>query len=351
MHHPQRPPTRQRHNGGMLLKVGELARQSGVTVRALHHYDEIGLLKPSGRSDAGYRLYADEDVARLHAIQALRQLGLALEDIGAMLNEPAAQPTRILEQQILVLERQIAQATELRDRLALIQADLRKGEQPRLGDWLDALSLMATYGKYFSAAELKSILAGFRKIESDFDAVMGEVRALMDRGAPPDSAETQALARRWMALVHHWMGGDFSLIQRWDAMYAAEPAAHGRKGGPPTDMVEYMQAASAVRMEALQRHFTLDELARVRFVPEAEWKSITERGRQLIARGKTPRSREARELARRWMVLIERLMGGDAEMVQRLFRATRAEPLLMAGSTLDPEVRDFLRQALDPHAA
>ena len=56
----------------MLLKVGELAKRSGLTVRALHHYDSIGLLHPSGRSESGYRLYSRDDVARLHGIQTLR---------------------------------------------------------------------------------------------------------------------------------------------------------------------------------------------------------------------------------------------------------------------------------------
>lgn len=69
----------------MLLKVGELARHSGLTVRTLHHFDEIGLPRPSARSEAGYRLYSRDDVARLHGIQALRHLGLPLKEIGAML--------------------------------------------------------------------------------------------------------------------------------------------------------------------------------------------------------------------------------------------------------------------------
>ena len=69
----------------MLLKVGELAQRTGLTVRALHHYDEIGLLKPSGRSEAGYRLYSQADVQRLHAIQTMRQMGLALNDITQLL--------------------------------------------------------------------------------------------------------------------------------------------------------------------------------------------------------------------------------------------------------------------------
>ena len=69
----------------MLLKVGELARRTGLTVRALHHYDSIGLLRPSARSDGGYRLYNRDDVARLHGIQALRQMGVPLADVARLL--------------------------------------------------------------------------------------------------------------------------------------------------------------------------------------------------------------------------------------------------------------------------
>jgi DNA-binding transcriptional MerR regulator len=61
-----------------MLKVGELAALANLTVRTLHHYDDIGLLRPSARSDAGYRLYSRDDVARLHQIQALRAFGMGL---------------------------------------------------------------------------------------------------------------------------------------------------------------------------------------------------------------------------------------------------------------------------------
>ena len=115
----------------MLLKVGELARHTGLTVRTLHHYDEIGLLKPSGRSDSGYRQYSRADVARLHGIQALRHLGLALADIAAMLEEEGGTPPGlIIEQQIRALDREIAQASELRGQLDLLQHQLAKGDEP-----------------------------------------------------------------------------------------------------------------------------------------------------------------------------------------------------------------------------
>ncbi|HSJ71928.1 MAG TPA: MerR family transcriptional regulator [Acidimicrobiia bacterium] len=69
------------------ITVGELARISGVSIRTLHHYDEIGLLKPAGRTDSGYRLYGTADVDRLRLILTYRALDLALDDIGRILED------------------------------------------------------------------------------------------------------------------------------------------------------------------------------------------------------------------------------------------------------------------------
>lgn len=68
--------------------VGEVSRLAGVTVRTLHHYDEIGLLSPSGRSGAGYRLYNQEDLLRLQEILVWRQLGFRLPEIQRLLDDP-----------------------------------------------------------------------------------------------------------------------------------------------------------------------------------------------------------------------------------------------------------------------
>src|SRR5829696_7097424 len=67
------------------MRTGEVARATGLTVRTLHHYDEIGLLVPSRRSEAGYRLYSDGDVRRLYRIVALRGMGFPLGEIAAVL--------------------------------------------------------------------------------------------------------------------------------------------------------------------------------------------------------------------------------------------------------------------------
>ncbi len=71
----------------MAYTVGELSSLSGITVRTLHYYDEIGLLEPSGRTAAGYRLYENGDVLRLHRILCFRELGLALEEVAAAIDD------------------------------------------------------------------------------------------------------------------------------------------------------------------------------------------------------------------------------------------------------------------------
>ena len=134
----------------MPLTVGELARRCGLTVRTLHHYDAIGLLKPSLRSDAGYRLYDRANVERLHRIQALRQLGLSLADIGTVLSGPEQPLGELIDRQIAQLDRELDRVARLRNRLVALGRQLAAGQSPDLAEWLDTLELMTMYERYFS---------------------------------------------------------------------------------------------------------------------------------------------------------------------------------------------------------
>src|SRR5438132_1379631 len=89
--------------------VGDVARIARVSVRALHHYDAIGLLVPSTRTDAGYRLYGDADLERLQQILFYRELGFPLEDIAQLLRDP-----KLDRKQALFVQR--ALLVEKRDR-------------------------------------------------------------------------------------------------------------------------------------------------------------------------------------------------------------------------------------------
>jgi len=138
----------------MLLKIGELAKQTGLTIRALRHYDDIGLLSPSIRSDAGYRLYGQADVARLHSIQALKQLGLDLAGIGDLLAGGAMPLPALLGRQLTALDQRIAQAQALRGQLLRLQAQLAGGGEPALADWLTTVELMTMHDKYFRGSRI-----------------------------------------------------------------------------------------------------------------------------------------------------------------------------------------------------
>ncbi|MDG4759867.1 MerR family transcriptional regulator [Micromonospora sp. WMMD710] len=97
----------------MAYTVGQVARVAGVTVRTLHHYDEIGLLSPSGRTSAGYRRYDDADLQRLQLVLYYRELGFPLEEIAAIVADPAADPAAHLRRQHELLTVRIKRLQEM----------------------------------------------------------------------------------------------------------------------------------------------------------------------------------------------------------------------------------------------
>ncbi|WP_327354346.1 MerR family transcriptional regulator [Streptomyces sp. NBC_01304] len=97
----------------MSYSVGQVAKFAGVTVRALHHYDEIGLLCPSGRSHAGHRRYEDADLDRLQQILFYRELGFPLDEVAALLDDPDADPQAHLRRQHELLTSRIEQLQKM----------------------------------------------------------------------------------------------------------------------------------------------------------------------------------------------------------------------------------------------
>lgn len=98
----------------MQLTVGQVAALARVSVRTLHHYEEIGLLRPSGRSAAGYRLYGDDDVDRLHQVMLYRGLGFALDDVAAVLDDRTVTPSEHLRRQLDLLSQRMGELQEMR---------------------------------------------------------------------------------------------------------------------------------------------------------------------------------------------------------------------------------------------
>jgi MerR family transcriptional regulator, thiopeptide resistance regulator len=119
-------------------RVGEVATLTGLTVRTLHYYDEIGLVVPSGRSDAGHRSYATGDLTRLFRVCLLRRLGLTLADIERSLGGDEADLQALMELQVHELDGRIGALTRLRRQIA----GALDGDPP--GDVRSYLSRLAT---------------------------------------------------------------------------------------------------------------------------------------------------------------------------------------------------------------
>lgn len=104
--------------------VKEVSRSTGISIRTLHHYDAIGLLKPSCVTDAGYRLYDDAALARLQLILIYRELGFSLKEIGGLLDDGSPDRDRVLQHQIRLMQDKIA---HLQKRVSFAQGMLTIG--------------------------------------------------------------------------------------------------------------------------------------------------------------------------------------------------------------------------------
>jgi MerR family transcriptional regulator, thiopeptide resistance regulator len=111
-------------------KVGALAQLTGLTVRALHHYDHLGLLTPSRRSAAGHRLYTGADVARLYRISLLRRLGFPLDQIARVLDDPQWQLREAVQHHLNDTSRRVDLALSLQARLSGMAAELARSDGP-----------------------------------------------------------------------------------------------------------------------------------------------------------------------------------------------------------------------------
>lgn len=117
-------------------------------MRALHHYDELGLLVPSERSFAGYRLYADRDVRRLYRIVALRRLGLRLDEIAAVLDDNGLSLGHTVRRHLEAVEHQLDGLRQLRDRLNAIRNALDREDGPSIDQLTATMEAMAMHENY-----------------------------------------------------------------------------------------------------------------------------------------------------------------------------------------------------------
>jgi DNA-binding transcriptional MerR regulator len=234
-------------------KVGDLARRTGLSVRTLHWYDEIGLLPPSCHTESGHRLYTATDAMRLQQILSLRQLGFALEEVRACLDRADFSPVSLIETHLARLRQQMEVQRRLCERLESIAGRLHAAETVSVEDLLQTIEDMTMFEKYYTPEQLEQLKVRkeqvgaerIQQVEAEWPKLMAEVQAEMDKGSNPAGAPVQALARRWMALVHEFTGGDVGIEKSLQGMYQQEQTVAGMDVGAMRPMMEYIGKAIA----------------------------------------------------------------------------------------------------------
>ncbi|QQK75325.1 MerR family transcriptional regulator [Salicibibacter cibarius] len=210
-----------------MYTIGKLSKKTGVTIRTLDYYDEVGLLKPKSATEGGHRLYGDEEVMRLEHILALKYLGFSLEKIQAILHESARTWEEALSEQLLMVKDQKKRLDELEQSLTAVLYSIRIEDEVKWPLIFGAMQLFQqdpdkvtrVLDRYLNAEQKEKMLSvnHDEKKTKEWTALILEIRKHLH--VSPESDVAQALADRWMEGVYNMFGDDEEFLgSAWDAI-------------------------------------------------------------------------------------------------------------------------------------
>jgi DNA-binding transcriptional MerR regulator len=221
-----------------IWKVGELARRTGLSVRTLHWYDHLGLLRPSQRTASGHRLYGPADVQRLQQIRSLRHLGFTLEEIHDCLRPGRFTPTKVLRMHLAELQEQIRRERHLAGRLERLADRLESSGAVSVAELMTIIEEITMSESYLTPEQLAEVQARGRMlgethikaVEAEWPTLIANVRAEMEKGTAPSDPNVQAMARRWRELVNEFTGGNPAIEKALAQNYRQNPKARQSTG-------------------------------------------------------------------------------------------------------------------------
>ncbi len=242
-------------------KVGELAGRTGLSVRALHHYEQIGLLAPSGRTGSGHRLYSEGDVLRLQQIASLRSLGFSLGEIRECLKSQNFSPGRVIGLHIARLKERIELERRLCEQLEAVAAHLGHPEgdhdaisAERFAETvMEVTEMSERIEKYYTPEQREQLErrrqeigeARIREAQAEWPELMEKVGAEMEAGTDPADERVQELARCWMGLVREFTGGDAGIHRSLSNTWEGEESLMGINTAHMREMMAYIARANA----------------------------------------------------------------------------------------------------------
>ena len=207
------------------MRVGELAKRSGLTVRALHYYEELGLLQTPRRTASGHREYDEHALGKLQQIQSLQAIGMSLAEVKDCLLKPQTTLRWVVELHLDKLRRRIAHETQLVQRLE------RLLDSPDPDAILQTLETMSMLDKYYSPEQMQYLAErreqlgdqAIREVEAEWPELIARMQRHCDQKTPVDNPEVQALGRRWKELVAMFTGGNPGIAASLQKMRDDQP--------------------------------------------------------------------------------------------------------------------------------
>jgi DNA-binding transcriptional MerR regulator len=241
------------------LRIGQIAERSGVSAKALRLYEQRGLLKPCAHSQAGYRLYGQDALQRLMQIVLLKRSGFALAEIGVLLKRDAQAATRLLDQRIAVLERDLAARSRTLQTLRNLAQQAGSASTLNVDQLLESIIMTNTLDLHFTEVEREGFRqraeklgeSGMADAQRAWPELIAQVRAAMDGGTAATDPAVVDMGRRWHALVVAATGNDAAINQKLSAAYVVQPDAMAAQG-MDMEMFRYMGAAMAAAGLSLQ---------------------------------------------------------------------------------------------------
>ena len=238
--------------------VSQLAKMAGVSVRALHHYDHIGLLAPSARTAAGYRIYQEDGLLRLQQILFFRELGFALGDIRSILDDPEFDRLEALEEHrrlllaeverlaglMMTVDRTIARLTEDDEMRKMTDQELYEGftkgqierYKRQAREQYDPVLVEASEERV-----AKLTKAQWHEVKGEGGRIARELAALMDR--PLDDPQVQALMTRQHAWIENFYPCSAEVFVGLGALYAGNDEFRAFYDKYAANLADFMQAA------------------------------------------------------------------------------------------------------------
>lgn len=228
------------------LKIGELAKITGITVRTLHYYDEIGLLKPSEVTDSGHRLYGTQSLNDLYRIIAMKEMGFPLDEIKNLLVSDEIKISELIDLQMFRLQEEISQKQLLFSKILKVKQNLIGNGDILVEDFQDMMQFINTSAdKFFTLEQFKLLKKKQQNLDSKSDSsqewydFITKLDTCYRKNLPKSSPLARECAEFWNHMTRMFIGADEQL-QKSIQTFHASSESNSMKYGLTNELYQYL---------------------------------------------------------------------------------------------------------------